>query len=84
MTTTTIIAYRTPLDQWFWEGGWQFVLTGILLLFFISTTITFVVDYLDKRKQKKRWRSLTERQKADKRYFKRCNNFPLEPWEKEV
>jgi len=77
-----MIMYRNPLDQWFWETGWQYIgsIALVLLVWFL------VWQWWDVRQskaaRKKRWLEMSETQRRAWRHFNQRNNFEAEEWEK--
>ena len=47
---TSIIAYRNPLEQWFWEGGALYVLCAIIIAFVLYCAYCFGKQLLCKHK----------------------------------
>ena len=57
MNQSSIIVYRNPVEQWWWESGWgpEFVTWGALLLMG-AIVLGAAVCYIDDWKRKRRWR----------------------------
>ena len=46
----SIIAYRNPLEQWFWEGGALYVGAALVVMFFVYCAYYFGKQILCKHK----------------------------------
>ena len=77
-----MIMYRNPLDQWFWETGWQYVGSIVLLLLVWFLAWQWWSDRKSKAARKKRWLQMNEAQRRSWKNFNRLNNFEAEEWEK--
>lgn len=81
---TSIITYRNPLEQWFWEGGYTYVGTAVIAFAAVYFVGMWWVERKDKAERKKRWLKMNETQRASWRYFNRRNGYEAESWEKEA
>jgi hypothetical protein len=58
---TPIIAYRNPMEMWFWEGGWTYVLVAVVVV-----TALFLAWYAwedhrkAKQRRKRRWMEMND------------------------
>ena len=77
-----IIAYRNPLEMWFWEGGWVYVLVPIAFAFALLWAWYAWGEHKAKQRRKQRWLEMNEAQRASWRYYNRRNNIEAEEWEK--
>jgi hypothetical protein len=80
--TTSIIAYRNPVEQWFWEGGWLYVTALVFAVAAVFWAWSIWGEYRAKQRRKKRWMQMNEAQRAAWRHYNRRNNFEAEEWEK--
>lgn len=78
-----MIIYRNPLEQWFWEEGWRYVGSVVLVLAVAFIVWQTWVSYKSKAERKKRWLAMTDGQRRQWRYFNSRNNFEHEQWEKQ-
>jgi hypothetical protein len=79
----SIVVYRNPLEQWFWETGWIYIGSIALVVVIIYLGYLHIVEKRDKAFRKKRWKEMTPGQRESWRYFNRRNNFEHEEWENE-
>ena len=77
-----IIAYRNPLEMWFWEGGWVYVVAPIVAAFVLLWAWLAWEERKAQQRRKQRWLEMNEAQRASWRYYNRRNNFEAEEWEK--
>ena len=80
--TTSIIAYRNPLDQWFWEGGYLYVSAVVLIVVGLFVGFDWWSSYRAKQRRKQRWLEMNESERAAWRYYTQRNGFESEEWMK--
>jgi hypothetical protein len=51
--TTPIIAYRNPVEMWFWEGGWIYVCGSFFVLALLFFSWWAWCEYKAKQRRKK-------------------------------
>jgi hypothetical protein len=78
----SIIAYRNPLEKWFWEGGAIYIGAAILVLILIAWAWSHWDARKAKRLRKERYLAMNEAQRARWRYSTLRNSYEAEEWEK--
>ena len=76
-----IIAYRNPIEMWFWEGGWVYVLVPVVVAAVLFCAWYAWEERKAKQRRKQRWLEMSEAQRASWRYYNRRNNIEAKEWE---
>ena len=77
-----MIFYRNPLEQWFWEIGWPYIVGIVLVLLIWFVVNEWLYERKAKAKRKAAWLAMNETQRDSWRYYNKKNNFEAEEWEK--
>ena len=78
----SIVAYRNPLEMWFWEGGWVYITAFVVLAVLLIWALLEWEERKAKQRRKQRWLEMNEAQRASWRYYNQRNNFEAQEWEK--
>ena len=55
-----IIAYRNPMEMWFWEGGWTYVLVAVVVVAALFLVWYAWEEHKAKQRRKRRWMEMND------------------------
>lgn len=82
ITNGPIVVYRNPIEMWFWEGGWAYVLVPIAVAFALLLVWIAWQERKAKQRRKQDWLKMNKAQRESWRYESPRNKFEAKEWEK--